>query len=193
MLTFDPGAAGFIEDPYPTYARMRTDDPVHFSERLGAWMLTRYDDVDRAFRDPLFSSDRTRAKKFKGGPPTMRSIQSDPPEYVEMRGAITSTLTTSVIDGIRPRVAQLVDELLDGLAGRSEFDLIADFAYPLPITVIAELFGVPEADRDQFQEWSRGMARAMDRFTAKPARGCAIWRCIARRSPPLVGMSPAMT
>ena len=170
---FDPGAPGFVDDPYPTYARLRAEDPVHFSEKLGAWLLTRYDDVDRAFRDPMFSSDRTRAKKFKGDRTLsrMRSIQSDPPEYVEMRGAITSTLTTSVIDGIRPRVAEIVDGLLDGLHGRSEFDLVADFAYPLPITVIAELFGVPEADRAQFAEWSRGMARAMDRFYNQAGAG----------------------
>ncbi|HZN14266.1 MAG TPA: cytochrome P450 [Acidimicrobiales bacterium] len=170
-FAFDPGAPGFVEDPYPTYARMRTEAPVHWSERLGAWMVTRYEDVDHIFRDPTFSSDRTRATKFKGGPPTMRSIQSDPPEYVEMRGAITATLTTSVIEAIRPRVTQLVQELLDGLADRDEFDLIADFAYPLPITVIAELFGVPEGDREQFQEWSSGMARAMDRFYSQAGTG----------------------
>jgi cytochrome P450 len=171
MRSFEPGAAGFVDDPYPTYAVMRDEDPVHWSERLGAWMVTRYDDIDRIFRDAVFSSDRTKATKFKGGISTMRSLQSDPPEYVEMRGAITATLTTSVVEGIRPRVAQLVDQLLDGLAGRDEFDLIADFAYPLPITVIAELFGVPEADRDQFQEWSRGMARSMDRFYTRAGSG----------------------
>jgi cytochrome P450 len=172
-FSFDPGTPGFVDDPYPTYARLRTEDPVHFSDRLGAWMVTRYDDVDRVFRDPSFSSDRTRANKHKGGPKTMRSISSDPPEYTVMRGAITATLTTSVIESIRPRVVKLVDELLDGLMARGDdgFDLIADFAYPLPITVIAELFAVPDADRAQFQEWSSAMARSMDHFYSNSGGG----------------------
>jgi cytochrome P450 len=164
---FDPGVPGFVDDPYPTYARLRDEDPVHWSEKLGAWMVLRYDDIDGIFRDgegTTFSSDRATARKFKGTPSSLRSISSDPPEHTAVRGAITATLTTSVIEAIRPRVAALVDTLLDDLAGRDEFDLIGDFAYPLPITVIAELFDVPEEDRDQFEEWSRRMARSMDHF-----------------------------
>ncbi|MBA3653856.1 MAG: cytochrome P450 [Actinobacteria bacterium] len=162
---FDPGAPGFVDDPYPTYARLRAEDPVHWSERLGAWMATHYADIDAVFRNPTtFSSDRATAKKFKGAPLPMRSISSDGPEHTVVRGAITATLTTKVIESIRPRVATLVDEMLDALAGRDEFDLIADFAYPLPITVIADLFAVPEEDRAQFQEWSGRMARSMDHF-----------------------------
>ena len=151
-------------DPYPEYARLREDDPVHWNEKLGAWMVLRHADIDSVFRDPRFSSDRSQAKKARGPKGQLRSIGSDPPEHTAVRGTITATLTTSVIESVRPRVAKLVDELLDGLAGRDEFDLIADFAYPLPITVIAELFGVPEGDREQFQEWSRAMARTMDHF-----------------------------
>jgi cytochrome P450 len=165
-VKFEP-SPGFIEDPYPTYHRMRVEDPVHWSDRLGAWMVTRYEDVDLVFREAdLFSSDRSKAKKFKGTPTSLRSIGTDPPGHTPVRGAITATLTTSVIESVRPRVAALVDQLLDEIAGRGSdtFDLIADFAYPLPITVIAELFAVPEEDREQFQEWSAGMARSMDHF-----------------------------
>jgi cytochrome P450 len=172
-FAFDPGAAGFVDDPYPTYRRMRDEDPVHFSERLGAWMVTRYEDVDAVFRDLTFSSDRSKANKFKGAPSTLRSVGSDPPEHTVVRGTITGTLTTSVIESVRPRVAALVDELLDRLAGRDEFDLISDFAYPLPITVIADLFAVPEEDREQFQEWSRAMARSMDHFFSNTGGGLA--------------------
>lgn len=163
MTAFEP-TPEFVEDPYPTYHRLRAEDPVHFSERLGAWMLTRYGDIDSVFRDDTFSSDRATARKFKGTPSSLRSISSDPPEHTAVRGTITATLTTSVIERMRPRVAALVDTLLDDLRGRDHFDLIADFAYPLPITVIAELFAVPEDDRDQFEEWSRRMARSMDHF-----------------------------
>jgi cytochrome P450 len=165
--SFDPATPGFVDDPYPTYDRLRTEDPVHWSERLRSWMITRYEDVDRIFRDPVtFSSDRTKATKFLGDPaaPRLRSIQDDPPGHTAVRGAVTATLTTRVIEGIRPRVTELVDEMLDALAGREEFDLITDFAYPLPITVIAELFAVPEDEREQFQEWSRAMARGMDHY-----------------------------
>jgi cytochrome P450 len=173
-VQFDPGAPGFVDDPYPTYAQLRDEDPVHWSERLGAWMVTRYDDVDAVFRDPdTFSSDRSKANKHKGGRPTMRSIGSDPPEHTVVRGAITGTLTTKVIESVRPRIAELVDEYLDRLTARTDgtFDLIADFAYPLPITVIADLFDVPPADREQFQEWSAAMARGMDRFFSNTGGG----------------------
>jgi cytochrome P450 len=170
-LAFDPGASGFVDDPYPTYARLRDEDPVHWSERLGAWMVTRYADIDHIFRDEAFSTDRATANKFKGTPSSLRSISSDPPEHTVVRGAITTTLTNRVIDGVRGQVAALVDQLLDGLAGRDEFDLIGDFAYPLPITVIAELFDVPEADRAQFQNWSKAMARSMDHFYSNMGGG----------------------
>lgn len=167
-MQFDPRTPGFVDDPYPTYARLRDADPVHWSERLGAWMVTRYDDIDAIFRDGIgeqFSSDRLRANKFKGQRGPLRSISSDPPIHTAVRGTITATLTTRVIESVRPRVAQLVDGYLDAIAaGGDTFDLITDFAYPLPITVIADLFDVPESDRDKFQDWSAAMARSMDHF-----------------------------
>jgi cytochrome P450 len=166
ITSFDPALPGFVDDPYPTYDRLRAEDPVHWSERLRSWMVFRYDDADRVFRDPLFSADRMAAKKFKGARSGVRSISSDPPEHTLVRGAITSTLTNSVIEAMRPRVERLVGDLVARVGDRGEFDLIADFAYPLPITVIAELFAVPEEDRAKFEAWSAAMARSMDHFYA---------------------------
>ena len=84
--SFDPAAPGFVDDPYPTYHRLRAEDPVHWSERLRSWMVFRYDDAERVFRDPLFSADRMAAKKYTGTRSAMRSISSDPPEHSVVRG-----------------------------------------------------------------------------------------------------------
>lgn len=155
-------------DPYPAYARFRTMDPVHWSDRHRSWFLLRYRDCETFFRDPAFSADRSRATKGDGRRGPVRTIGSDPPEHTAVRSVATRGFTAREVDVLRPRIARMVDELLDRIeAAGPTFDLIADFAYPLPITVIAELFGVPEADRPQFSAWSRSMAEGMDHFYSK--------------------------
>ena len=161
-VTFDPTAPEFLADPYPEYARLRDTDPVHWDERMRAWFLFRADDVEEFFHRSAFSADRSRSEKFTGERSGLRSIASDPPEHTAVRGLAARAFTPRQVEGLRPRVAAIVDELLDRLEDRRQFDVIEDFAYPFPITVIAEMFGVPEADRPQLQEWSREMARSQD-------------------------------
>jgi cytochrome P450 len=168
----------FVADPYPTWARIRSEDPVHWSERHRSWFLTRHADCEAFFHDPHLTADRSRATKGggKGAVRTWRSIGSDPPEHTAVRTLAQRGFTAREAEVLRPRIESMVDRLLDqisavGSSGSGQFDLIRDFAYPLPITVIAELFGVPEADREQFSAWSRQMAEAMDRFYGKGAFG----------------------
>jgi cytochrome P450 len=177
-MTFDPFTAAAIADPYPQYHRLRAEDPVHWSEKLRSWVLFRHDDVCAFFRDDeRLSSDRSKASKFAGPAPAasgLRTVSSDPPEHTPVRGMLTASLSPR-LRTVGARVDELIAALLDRLAGAvtrvvehsalaGEVDLIEDFAYPLPIQVIAELLGVPEADRARFQEWSRAVARGMDRF-----------------------------
>jgi cytochrome P450 len=155
------------DDPYPAYARLRDEDPVHWSERHRSWFLTRHADCEAFFRSDDLSADRGRSVKGGDrGPMEHRSIASDPPEHTAVRSLATRGFTAREVEVLRPRVERMVDRLLDAV-DPSGFDLIADFAYPLPITVIAELFGVPEADRPQFAVWSRRMAEGMDHFYSK--------------------------
>jgi cytochrome P450 len=169
-VRFDPFTDAAIADPYPQYAALRRDDPVHWSEKLRAWILFRYDDVAAALRDDAhFSADRRRAAR-SGAAPTvpaastgLRTVASDPPECHTPRAVLAAALAPRV-RALAPRIEAIVAELLDDLTGRREADLVTDFAYALPIRVIAELLDIPPAQHARFQELSRAIARGMDRF-----------------------------
>jgi cytochrome P450 len=167
-LRFDPFSDAAVADPYPQYAALRDADPVHWSEKLRAWVLFRYDDVAAALRDDAhFSADRRRAPRGANGMPQagteIRTVSSDPPDCFAVRAILNAALVPRV-RAIAPRIDAIVDELLADVARRREVDLVADFAYALPIRVIAELLDVPEGDRERFQQLSHTIARGMDRF-----------------------------
>jgi len=177
-VRFDPFTDDAIEDPYPHYAWFRTHDPVHRSEKLRSWVLFRHDDVGAFFRDDgRLSSDRAARFRGRGAPEgaaKVRTVSTDPPEHVPVRAMLNASLNPRVRT-IGPRVDTLIAALLDRVAEAvervvertdlaGEVDLITEFAYPLPINVIAELLGVPPHDRERFQDWSRAVARGMDRF-----------------------------
>ena len=178
-MNFDPFTPEAIADPYPHYHRARRDAPLQWSDKLRSWVLFRHDDVSAFFRDDTrLSSDRSKASKWRGPAlpdgVRLRTVATDPPEHTPVRAMLTASLAPRV-RAIGPRVDELIGLLLDRIGGAVErvamrgalptaFDLIEDFAYPLPINVIAELFDVPEADRRQFRDWSHAIARGMDRF-----------------------------
>ncbi|MFM9105340.1 MAG: cytochrome P450 [Chloroflexota bacterium] len=161
-------APAFTADPYPVYARFREEAPVHFSEANGGWMLFRYDDVHATLRDPARFSSRGRfsaalrridpGTRARIGPLTdhftVGMLANDPPDHTRLRGLVNRAFTPRVVENMRPRIHAIVGDLLDAALPRGEFDLIADFAYPLPATVIAELFGAPAAEQDRFKRWS---------------------------------------
>ncbi len=144
---------GFLADPYPYYRALRESDPVHFDARRRSWILLRYGDVERVLRgDSRFSAEQGQ------GPPTSMLV-SDPPRHTRLRTLVNKAFTPRTVRQLRPRIEAIVDDLLDALAGREEIDLIAEFAYPLPITVIAELLGVDPERRDFFRAESQKIAR----------------------------------
>jgi Cytochrome P450 len=159
-----------VADPYPALALLREHDPVHWSTKYRSWFVTRYDDVDEALRDPRFSSDRItpyRRAKLDGpdADPGVRAafgvledwmVFKDPPDHTRLRKLLSRAFTPRAVDRMRPRVAELADELLDGVlaAGTGRADLIHDYAYPLTASVIAEMLGVPRRDHPRFKDWS---------------------------------------
>jgi cytochrome P450 len=156
-----------VADPHPTLARLREQDPVHWSERHRAWVLTRYDDVSTAFRDLRLSSDRASplARAHEAAVPGEDPVVSvlarwmvfrDPPDHTRMRRALRRSFTLPAIGALRPTVERVVDQLLDALP--EEFYFLAEFAVPLPAIVIAELLGVPPEDHDRFRAWSQDLA-----------------------------------
>src|SRR4029077_14189868 len=116
-LTYNPFLPEMIADPYPTYRRLRAADPVHYSDVVRAWVLTRYNDVVTMIADPRFSSDRTKARKYKGGPRTSPgTFLTDPPQHTRIRTWFTKALTPKVIDSMRARIEDVVTTLLDRMA-----------------------------------------------------------------------------
>lgn len=176
----DPAIAA---DPYPTYRGLREGGRVLWANVMGGrvqrivpdeemlpgiWMITHYEDCMSFLRDERISSDPTLSELFKvlldtmlGGEsaPAVQLMRNlllfmDPPDHTRLRSLANAAFSRKAVEELRPRISQLVDELLDG---RDEIDLVADFAYPLPVTVIAQMLGVPLADRETFSGWSRDL------------------------------------
>jgi pimeloyl-[acyl-carrier protein] synthase len=180
-LEFNPFLPEVREDPYPLYHRLRAEDPVHRSP-LDIWVLTRHADVLALLRDPRTSRDPRRSQRIEAlrastdivavlaaeeAAPSMLFV--DPPDHTRLRSLVNKAFTPAAVGRLRPRVEAIVAGLLDRVAGAGAMDVVEDLAYPLPVTVICELFGVPEADWDQFRAWSRELVRLLDPLVAEDA------------------------
>ena len=156
-----------VADPYPFFDELRSTEPVHWSDRYRAWFISRWDDVFEALRDPRFSSDRVKPvfdTKLTDEQRTARKpmfdilqywmVFNDPPDHTRLRGLVNRAFTPKAIAALRPRIEEVVAEQLEAVRGRGRADLIRDFAFPIPAVVIAEMLGVPAAERDLFKSWS---------------------------------------
>ena len=170
-VQFNPMDPAFVADPYPTYRRLRTEDPVHHSP-LDFWVLTRYDDVVAALRDPRLAKEAIApflAARFGAPVPQMLSmLDRDPPDHTRLRSLVSKAFTPRVVEGLRPHIQQIVDGLIARVADRGEMDLIEDFAYPIPVIVICQMLGVPMEDRDRFRAWGLDIARGLDSILLPP-------------------------
>ena len=144
----------FLADPYPHYKRLRETTPVHFDPQRRRWLITRYADVARILRDDVaFTAQQSDI--------AASMLVSDPPQHTRLRALVSKAFTPREVKKLEPRIHQIVDDLLDGVSGEPGMDAIAAFAYPLPITVIAELLGVEPERRDFFRSASQKIAVAM--------------------------------
>lgn len=169
-VEFNPLIPEFIANPHPFYHRLRAEDPVHRSTLLpDTWVLTRYADVGMVLRDSRFDRHDAESffrERFGEGPLinvfTKWMLFRDPPDHTRLRTLVNKAFTPRAIEGLRPRIQDLVNYLLDAVEDRGRMDIMADLAYPLPVLVICELLGVPAKDRDLFKEWSGDVARTLD-------------------------------
>ena len=171
-IQFNPMDPEFVADPYPTYQRLRSEDPVHHSP-LGFWVLTRYEDVVANLRDPRFAKEpmiAAVASRLGISPVGMgvSMLDRDPPDHTRLRSLASKAFTPRVVEALRPRIQQIVDELLDSVADAHSMDLIEQFAYPIPVAVICEMLGVPVADHERFKGWSLDLARGLDSIMLGP-------------------------
>jgi cytochrome P450 len=160
--------AAFKADPYPTYAELRSTAPVHrttLPDGRSVWLVTRYEDVLAIFKDKRFVKDWRKVmtpEQLAQIPPipevmkplSQNMLDTDPPDHERLRALVSKAFTPKLIERMRPRVQAKADVLLDAVEDRGRMDLIDDYAFPLPIIVIAELLGVSSEDRNKFREWS---------------------------------------
>ena len=146
-------------DPYPTYRRLRTLDPVHRMRTIDAWALTRYRDVEAVLRDHarFANADRVFVETI-----SMSLLELDPPEHTRLRLLVSKAFTPRAVARLHGRIQRITDELLDAVAGVERFDLVAALGYPLPVTVIAEMLGVRPRDLDLFKGWSNVLALSVN-------------------------------
>jgi len=170
-LEYRPNDPAVLSDPFPLFARMRDEDPAHWSPLLKAWVLTRYDDVKRVCLDTAgMSSDRLRPY-FATLPSaeaariaqltrylTLWMVFRDPPEHTRLRRLAAKVFNVRSINALRRDVETITGRLLDALQGRAEFDFIAEFAGPLPALVIMHMLGVPRGELARLKRLSDEMA-----------------------------------
>jgi cytochrome P450 len=172
-VAFNPMRRSFRVDPYPAYRKLQSKDPFHRSRPIGGWVLTRHADVSAVLRDPKFLSDGRKLPQFrkqaddrvKAGDltreeaDTQMMLNTDPPDHTRLRSLVSKAFTPRSVEALRPRVEQLVDEVVERCAAKGTFDVIREIAYPLPVIIIAEMLGIPSEDREQFKRWSDDMAK----------------------------------
>ena len=169
-MDLDLKSAANVQNPFPLYAWLRRNDPVHWSDAFNAWVVTRYDDVVEIFDRPeLFASDRFRKidDRYASRRPAVRAVADvlghwlvfrDAPDHDRMRELLQRSFTPKQLESSRDRVQTTVDALLDRVVGRGSMDFIRELAFPLPATVIAGLLGVPSTDLEQIKTWSDRLA-----------------------------------
>jgi cytochrome P450 len=172
-VIFNPFEPGFFDDPYRQYAALREHDPVHRSP-LEVWVLFRYDDIVGVLRDSSLSvqvdnaTPTARMQMFAEQAPEERErgahsiLNVDPPDHTRLRRLVSKAFTPKMVHELRPRIQALVDDALEAMAARGEADVIVDLAFPLPFTVISEMLGMPDGNRDEVRGWSHTLTKTLD-------------------------------
>jgi len=171
---FDLGNPATNADPFPEFARLRAEDPVHWSSAMKAWIITRHADVKQVALNRQISADRltpffkTNAEYQRGSIDSLVRylnhwmVFRDPPDHTRLRRLFNKAFTPTSVSNLRPGIEGIVAHLIDGMEAKARrgetVDYIADFAYPLPASVIMDLLGVPRADLERVKIWSDDIA-----------------------------------
>ncbi len=172
-VAFDPFEPGFTAWPYDQYARLRDHEPVHWSEVLEGWVLTRHEDATALLRDPHISVEldhasptglvelyRERMRRTERRSSTL--VLLDDPDHNRLRRLLQRPFGPRPVERLRAMVTGRVDAAMAMLVERREMDVIGDFAYPLPVGVFCEMFGIPDEASPHFRAWTAAVARTLD-------------------------------
>jgi len=198
---FEPQPLGdrYFQDPLRVFARMREQSPVTSvitPEGQRAWLITRYEDVRKALADPRLSKDwrKLRSPGFVPDPSVgflmAHMLNADPPDHTRLRRLVQKAFTPGRVAALRPRIEAITASLLDAMAAGvgsgsgsgsdGVVDLITAFAFPLPMTVICELLGIPDGDREEFKTWSQVILSSTATFDEYRAAGGAMYAYFTR-------------
>jgi cytochrome P450 len=174
---FNPQTPEFIFDPYPTYERLRETDPMYVTE-IGAFLASRHAEAALVLRDKRFGKDFVNVVTKRYGSkimeePVFRSIshwmlQQDPPDHTRLRGLVVKAFTNRRVEDMRPRIQEIVDRTLDAVVNRGQMDLIADFAFRLPVITMCDMLGIPAEHHEGFCTKSDDGARLLDPMPLTP-------------------------
>ena len=162
LLAGDPA---LVADPYPAYARLRNEAPVHRSTTLNSWVVTRYDDVVSGLRDSRLSAHRlpallgvadvtARERALMLRRAATQMINSDPPDHARRRSLVSASFLPRRIEALRPRIQAVADELIDEVIERGEMDVVGDYAFPLPMAIISDIVGIRPGDGPRVKAWA---------------------------------------
>ncbi len=166
----DLASPAFKANPYPTFAWLRTHDPVHqFTSPDGqsVWLVTRHQDAEFVLRDEHFTKDRRKVCPPEVDTPIPGSLADlidtgmlrlDPPEHMRLRSLVSFSFTPRLVEEWRGRIQEITNELIDAVEGKGSMDLVEEFAFPLPIRVISEMLGVPKEDGPKLHRWTKLIA-----------------------------------
>ncbi len=176
MVEYNPYAYETHEDPYPIYKRLRDEAPAYRNRELGFWALSRHADVQAALRDTELYSSRDGvsldpAASHPGADATMSFLAMDPPRHTRMRALVYRGFTPRRVTDLEARIREITTAHIDGFIERGECDFIQDFAGKLPMDVISEMLGVPEADRDELRSWADAVVHREDGMVDVPPAG----------------------
>lgn len=177
MLEFSPLSPEFQADPYPFYDMLRANAPLFFWDQWGIWFLTRYEDCVALLKDNRLGHEilNVMSREELGWPPEPEQeflpliemnrgwmLFRDPPTHTRLRMLVHKAFTPRMVENLRSRAQAVTDSLLDTMQAKNSMDIVSDLAVPLPVVVIADMLGVPAADRDLFRDWSRDLAGTLE-------------------------------
>ncbi len=177
---FRPYEQAFAANPYPTYARLREQNPIFHSTEFGLTFFTRYHDITNLLADkrlgrtmshvmsPAETGEKQRQENWQATPAYSRFVrvnllETEGPDHVRLRRLLAKAISARRIVGLRERIELLVDEMLDGAAGHNEIEFMAELAVPLPVHVISEMLGWPAEERHRLRPWSADIVRLYEK------------------------------
>ncbi|GGS75440.1 cytochrome P450 [Planobispora rosea] len=203
-MHFDPWNPEFVAHPYGVYAGLRRERPVSFFEPTGQWLIARHADVNALLRDRRLGRSylhlATHAEFGRPDDPEFQEpfwrviragmLDVEPPVHTRLRRLVSKAFTPRMVEALRPKIAQIAGGLVDRFVERGGGDLIAEVAEPLPVTVIAEMLGVPEADRHLLRPWSADICGMYELNPSVEAQHTAV-RAASEFSDYLIGLARA--